>query len=75
VTPKFLSQFRKYALVLSYIVAAFITPGDLFITTIALTVPLYLLYELSVLLAYIVFRKRHAAASYPSEQSAAGGVA
>jgi sec-independent protein translocase protein TatC len=75
VTPKFLSRFRKYALVLSYIVAAFITPGDLFITTIALTVPLYLLYELSVILAYIVFRKRNAAANYSAEQSTAGGIA
>jgi sec-independent protein translocase protein TatC len=75
VTPKFLASFRKYALVLSYVVAAFITPGDLFITTLALTVPLYLLYELSVLLAFIVFRKRQAAANYAAEQSAAGGVA
>ena len=74
VTPKFLARFRKYALVLSYVVAAFITPGDLFITTIALTVPLYLLYELSVLLAYLVFRKRRAA-TYAAEQSTAGGVA
>ncbi|HMC54547.1 MAG TPA: twin-arginine translocase subunit TatC, partial [Gemmatimonadaceae bacterium] len=74
VTPKFLSKFRKYALVLSYVVAAFITPGDLFITTLALTVPLYLLYELSVVLAYIVFRKREAR-RFAAEQSAAGGVA
>ena len=74
VTPKFLSKFRKYALVLSYVVAAFITPGDLFITTVALTVPLYLLYELSVLLAYLVFRKREAR-RFSAEQSAAGGVA
>jgi sec-independent protein translocase protein TatC len=75
VTPQFLSRFRKYALVLSYVVAAFITPGDLFITTLALTVPLYLLYELSVMLAYIVFRKRRAATNYSAEQSTAGGVA
>jgi sec-independent protein translocase protein TatC len=74
VTPKFLSKFRKYALVLSYVVAAFITPGDLFITTLALTVPLYLLYELSVLLAYLVFRKREAR-RFSAEQSAASGMA
>lgn len=74
VTPKFLSRFRKYALVLSYVVAAFITPGDLFITTLALTVPLYLLYELSVLLAYLVFRKRRAR-QFAAEESAAGGLA
>src|SRR5207247_4188796 len=54
VTPKFLGKFRKYALVLSYVVAAIITPGDLFLTTLALTAPLYLLYELSVLLATII---------------------
>jgi sec-independent protein translocase protein TatC len=75
VTPSFLAKFRKYAFVLSYVVAAFITPGDLFITTIALTVPLYLLYELSVLLSFIVFRKRKAAADYSAEQSTAGGLA
>lgn len=76
VTPQFLSRFRKYALVLSYVVAAFITPGDLFVTTIALTVPLYLLYELSVILAYVVFRKRRQAATeYSSEQPTAGGLA
>lgn len=74
VTPQFLSKFRKYALVLSYIVAAIITPGDLIVTTVALTVPLYLLYELSVLLAFLVFRKRRAA-SYSTEQPAAGEVA
>lgn len=74
VTPKFLSRFRKYALVLSYVVAAFITPGDLFITTLALTLPLYLLYELSVLLAHLVFRKR-TSRSFAAEESAASGVA
>jgi len=73
VTPKFLAQFRKYALVLSYLVSAIITPGDLFITTLALTGPLYLLYELSVLLATIVFRKRQARTI--AEPSAAGDLA
>ena len=75
VTPQFLSKFRKYAFVLSYIVAAFITPGDLLITTFALTVPLYLLYELSVLLAFLVFRKRQASARMSAEESTAGDLA
>lgn len=74
VTPKFLSKFRPYAFVASYIVAAFITPGDLFVTSLALMVPLYLLYELSVVLAFIVFRKREAR-RFAAEQSTAGGVA
>jgi sec-independent protein translocase protein TatC len=40
---------RRYAIVLIVIVAAFITPPDLF-SQIALSIPLYFLYELSILL-------------------------
>jgi sec-independent protein translocase protein TatC len=58
VTPQFLGKFRKHALVGSYLVAAVITPGDLFVTSVALMVPLYLLYELSIGLSWIVFRWR-----------------
>jgi len=58
VTPKLLSRFRRHALVGSYVVAAFITPGDAFFTSVILTVPLYLLYELSIALSWMVFRKR-----------------
>jgi sec-independent protein translocase protein TatC len=74
VTPQFLAKFRRYAFLLSYVLAAIITPGDLLITTVALTVPLYLLYEFSVLLAYLVFRKRQRAA-FAAERSAAEGAA
>ncbi len=58
VTPQFLTKFRRHAVIGSYVVAAIITPGDLFVTSVALMVPLYLLYELSIGLSYIVFRKR-----------------
>jgi sec-independent protein translocase protein TatC len=58
VTPQFLAKFRRHAILGSYLAAAIITPGDLFISSIALTVPLYLLYELSILLSLVVFRKR-----------------
>src|SRR5215210_9013718 len=47
VTPQFLSKFRRHAVLGSYVVAAVITPGDLFVTSVALMVPLYLLYEMS----------------------------
>lgn len=40
---------RRYAIVIIVTVAAFITPPDIF-SQIALSVPLYLLYELSILL-------------------------
>ena len=58
VTPQFLSKYRRHAIVLIVIVGAFLTPGDLVWTTIALAVPLYGLYELSVLGAIVVYRRK-----------------
>ena len=58
VTPQFLTKFRRHAVIASYVVAAIITPGDLFVTSVALMIPLYLLYELSIGLSWLVFRKR-----------------
>ena len=50
VTPELLKNNRKYALVIILIVAAIITPPDVFSQTIV-TIPLYALYEISVLVA------------------------
>ena len=58
VTPQFLAKYRRHALVGSFVVAAFITPGDIFVTNLVLTVLLYLLYEASIGLSFIVYRKR-----------------
>lgn len=58
VTPQFLSKYRRHAIVLIVIIGAFLTPGDMVWTTIALSVPLYALYELSVLAAYLIYRKK-----------------
>jgi sec-independent protein translocase protein TatC len=58
VTPTFLAKYRRHALVGSFVVAAFITPGYIFVTNLVLTVLLYLLYEVSIGLSFLVFRKR-----------------
>ena len=58
VTPRFLAKYRRHALLASYLAAAIITPGDLFVTSVALMVPLYMLYEMSIVLSWLVFRKR-----------------
>jgi sec-independent protein translocase protein TatC len=58
VTPMFLTRYRRHAIVLIVIVGAFLTPGDMVWTTIALSVPLYGLYELSVLAAYVIHRRK-----------------
>jgi len=58
VTPQFLNKFRRHAIVVCVIIGAFLTPGDLVWTTIAMAVPLYFLYEVSVLLTIIIYRRR-----------------
>ena len=71
VSPQALGKFRRYAVIISYAGAAIITPGDLLTTTIALAVPLYLLYELSVAVSYVIFRRK---ARRSAELAAEGGV-
>jgi sec-independent protein translocase protein TatC len=58
VSPQTLGKFRRYAVVISYGGAAIITPGDLLTTTIALAIPLYLLYEVSVAVSYLIHRRK-----------------
>jgi sec-independent protein translocase protein TatC len=58
VTPQFLNKFRRHAIVVCVIIGAFLTPGDLIWTTVAMAVPLYFLYEVSVVLTIIIYRRR-----------------
>ena len=58
VTPAFLNKYRRHAIVVCLVAAAFITPGADPYSLFALAVPLYLLYELSVFVAFFVYRKR-----------------
>jgi sec-independent protein translocase protein TatC len=73
VSPHALGKIRKFAIVGAWIVAAIITPGDLFTTTFALAVPLYLLYEMSVAVAFVIYRRkeRRRAALEAADQSGA----
>ncbi|MCX6234762.1 MAG: twin-arginine translocase subunit TatC [Bacteroidetes bacterium] len=56
-TPAFMKKNRKYAFILILIVAAIITPPDVFSQIIA-TIPLYALYELSIYVSKRVYKKR-----------------
>ncbi|MEP6831762.1 MAG: twin-arginine translocase subunit TatC [Gemmatimonas sp.] len=58
VTPQFLSRFRRHAFVSILAASALLTPGDFIWSTLAMSVPLYLLYEMSVLVARIIWRRR-----------------
>jgi sec-independent protein translocase protein TatC len=58
VTPRMLRRFRRYAVILSMVAGALITPGGDLLSLALLTGPIYLLYEASILLAHIVHRRR-----------------
>jgi sec-independent protein translocase protein TatC len=58
VTPTVLARYRRHAAVGSFFLGAIISPGDLLIVTVMLGVPLYLLYEASIVLSWFVHRSR-----------------
>ncbi|MEP6494101.1 MAG: twin-arginine translocase subunit TatC [bacterium] len=58
VTPESLVKFRRVALFASVAIGALLTPGDLVWTTLAMAIPLYALYELSVVAGRRIARRR-----------------
>jgi len=56
-TPQKLREFRKFAIVGMAVASAALTPPDVFSMAIMLT-PLLLLYEASIILSYLVVRRR-----------------
>jgi sec-independent protein translocase protein TatC len=67
VTPRTLAKFRRHSFVGMLILSAIITPGDLIISTLMLFIPLYGLYELSIVLSWFVYRARQAKARREEE--------
>jgi sec-independent protein translocase protein TatC len=57
ISPAFLKKYRRHAIILNMIVAAFICPPDLFSFTLV-SLPLILLYELGILISKKVWKKR-----------------
>ncbi|MGB3129038.1 MAG: twin-arginine translocase subunit TatC, partial [Dehalococcoidia bacterium] len=60
--PEMLSRNRRWAIVGAFILAAVITPTFDPINQSLVAIPLIILYELSILLAKIAYRKRVKAA-------------
>ena len=56
VTAKFLRDYRRYAIVIILIIAAIVTPPDV-ISQIIVTIPLWILYEVSIFIALFVSKK------------------
>lgn len=55
-TPDFLRKYRKYALVIVLIFSAIITPPDI-VSQIIVAIPVLILYEVSIIISRIVYRK------------------
>ncbi len=60
VTPQLLSRIRKYAYFTLLVIAGFITPPEL-MSHLMVTIPLLLLYEFSIFISRISYRKAQAA--------------
>lgn len=56
ITPMLMAKNRKYAYFILVVIAAFITPPDIF-SHLIVTLPLILLYEFSIVIARIGYRK------------------
>lgn len=55
-TPDMMRSYRKHAFVLILLIAAVITPADVW-TQVLVTVPVYFLYEFSILISARVYKK------------------
>jgi|TARA_B110000438_G_C15723797_1_gene611042 sec-independent protein translocase protein TatC len=60
VTPKFLRAKRRHAIVIITVLASFLSPGDVVTVTVMMMVPLVVLYEFSILLSVMIYRRRKA---------------
>ena len=70
ITPTFMRKYRKHAIVVIFIIAAIITPPDVF-SQMLVSIPLLLLYEVSILISAKVVRdKEKARAEFFGEEPA-----
>lgn len=68
VTPQFLGQIRRYAYFILLVLAALITPPDV-ISHVMVSVPLFILYEVSIVVSKFGYKKAQQAAKYDKKIS------
>ena len=57
ITPTFMRKYRKHAIVVIFIIAAIITPPDVFSQTLV-AIPLLVLYEVSIFISARVMKQK-----------------
>lgn len=60
VTPEFLKSKRRHAIVIITVLASVLTPGDVITLTVMLMVPLFFLYEFSIYLSKMIWKRKRA---------------
>ncbi|HET6495939.1 MAG TPA: twin-arginine translocase subunit TatC [Thermoleophilia bacterium] len=74
IDDKFLRKNRRYAIVISALVAALLTPGQDAFSMVAMLIPLLVLYEISIPIARLVQPKREPATSAKDVDDIATGT-
>jgi sec-independent protein translocase protein TatC len=57
ITPQFLTKYRKHSIVVIFIIAAIITPPDIF-SQVLVSIPLLILFEISIIISKNVYRQK-----------------
>jgi len=58
-SPQFMSKNRRYSTVIIFVLAAVLTPSGDIISQLILAIPLLILYEASIIVARVVYKKKH----------------
>lgn len=58
ITPEFMRKYRKHSIIVILIIAAIITPPDVFSQTLV-CIPLLILYEISIVIVSGVIKRKH----------------
>jgi sec-independent protein translocase protein TatC len=74
ITPSFLKKYRKHAIVVIFIIAAIITPPDVFSQTLV-AIPLLALYEVGILISKRVMKQKERDRAEFMKDEAAGATA
>lgn len=72
VTPAFLRSKRRHAIVIIATLAAILSPGDVIVVTVIMMAPIYLLFEMSILISDVIWRRRQRRLGADEEEEAAG---
>jgi sec-independent protein translocase protein TatC len=74
ITPEFLRAKRRHAIVVITVLASLLSPGDLIMVTGIMMIPLIFLYEFSILLSTMVYRRREKQELVASTEPPEGSV-